>query len=91
MSGREAMICRGDEVERPIAEQKLWIAVLAQAVEDWQGHRLRSKREAEQFLLKDEKDFPIVCSRAGLDPDSFRAQLLRLRGPQNGDHVALAA
>lgn len=91
MSGREAMVCRGSEVEGPIAEQELWVAVLAQAVEDWQGDRLRFKREAEQFLLKDEKDFPIVCSRAGLDPGSFRVQLLRLRGSQKADRVALAA
>lgn len=91
MSGRDALICRGNEVERPISEQKLWGAVLAQAVEDWQGDRLRAKREAGQFLFEDEKDFQIVCIRAGIDPSSFRAQLHRMRGPQKCDQVALAA
>lgn len=91
MSGRDALICRGNEVERPISEEKLWVAVLAQAVEDWQGDRLRSKREAEQFLFEDEKDFQVVCARAGVDPGSFRAQLNRLRRPQKCDQGALAA
>ncbi len=91
MSGREALICRGNEVEQPIGEQRLWVAVLAQAVEDWQGERLRSKRDAEQFLFQDQKDFQIVCARAGIDPISFRSQLLRVRHPEKANPVKLAA
>lgn len=91
VSGREALICRGNEVEQPIGEQRLWVAVMAQALEDWQGERLRSKREAEQFLFEDEKDFQIVCARAGIDSDAFRSQLLRLRGPQKVQNIKLAA
>jgi hypothetical protein len=91
MSGREALICRGNEVERPIGEQRLWMAVLAQAVEDWQGDRLRSKKDAEQFLFQDQKDFQMVCARAGIDPVNFRSQLLRLRRPEKTNPVKLAA
>lgn len=90
-SGREALICRGNETEQPIGEQRLWVAVLAQAIEDWQGDRLRSKRDAEQFLFQDQKDFQIVCARAGIDPVSFRSQLFRLRGPEKTNPVRLAA
>lgn len=89
--GREALICRGSEIEQPIGEQRLWVAVLAQAIEDWQGDRLRSKRDAEQFLFQDQKDFQIVCARAGIDPTSFRSQLFRLRRPEKANPVKLAA
>lgn len=91
MSGREAVICRGNEVEQPIGEQRLWVAVLTQALEDWQGDRLRFKREAEQFLFQDEKDFQIVCARAGIDASAFRSQLLRLRVPAKTHEARLAA
>lgn len=91
MSGRAALICRRNEIEQPIGEQRLWVAVLAQAIEDWQGDRLRSKREAEQFLFQDQKDFQIVCARAGVDPISFRSQLSRLRRPEKENPVKLAA
>lgn len=91
MGGREALICRGNDVEQPIGERKLWVAVLAQALEDWQGDRLRSKREAEQFLFEDKRDFQAVCARAGIDSDAFRSQLLRLRGPAKTQEVKLAA
>lgn len=90
-SGREALICRGNETEQPIGEQRLWVAVLSQAIQDWQGDRLRSKRDAEQFLFQDQKDFQLVCARAGIDPISFRSQLLRLRGPVKANPVKLAA
>lgn len=91
VSGAETLICRGNEVEQPIAEQRLWVAVLAQALEDWQGDRLRSKREAQQFLFEDNKDFQIVCARAGIDSGAFRSQLLRLRGAQKTLQEKLAA
>jgi hypothetical protein len=92
VTGREALICRGQEVEGPIGEQRLWTAVLLQAVEDWRGDRIRSKREAEQFLFEDHKDFETVCAGAGIDPSSFRSRMRRLcsvgAAPQ---HVQLAA
>jgi hypothetical protein len=79
LTGRDALICRGNEVEAPICERRLWTAVLTQALEDWRGDRITAKREAERFLFEDERDFETVCAGAGLDPTSFRAQLCRLR------------
>jgi len=36
-------------------ERRLWLAVLVQAVEDWQSANLRQQREAETFLFSDQK------------------------------------
>lgn len=91
LSGRDARICRGNEVEKPINEQKLWAAVLAQALKDWRGDRISRKRDAEQFLLGDQKDFAIVGARAGLDPIGFRARLRRMRGEPISPPAGLAA
>lgn len=71
------LICRGIEIEGPIGEQKLWIAVLLQAIEDLQSNRLRAKHAAEEFLLEDKDDFETVCSAAGIDANAFRARLSR--------------
>ena len=79
ISGREAGVFRGNESEAPFAERKLWVAVLAQALEDWQGDRLNARHEAEHFLLRDKKDFFMVCTRAGVDAGSFRTRLSRLQ------------
>jgi len=76
------------EIELPIGEKRLWLAVLLQAVEDWQSDRIRSRREAEQFLLHDDKDFSTVCVAAGLEPGNLRARVLRLRA---GVHSAAQA
>jgi hypothetical protein len=86
ISGRDAGIFRGDEIEVPFAERKLWVAVLAQALEDWQVDRLNARHEAEHFLLRDKKDFFMVCTRAGVDASSFRTRLNRLQpeGPATG-------
>jgi hypothetical protein len=90
-SGHDGLICRGDEVEKPINEQRLWAAVLAQALEDWRGDRISLRRDAEQFLFEDQKDFDIVCARAGIDPSSLRARLQRMRGERVTRPVRLAA
>lgn len=78
MSGRQALVVRGEEIEAPISEQKLWVAVLAQALEDLRGDRLTARHEAEHFLLRDKNDFFTVCAAAGIDPSSFRSRLARL-------------
>lgn len=91
VSGRNALICRGNEVENPINEQKLWAAVLAQALEDWRGDRISRKRDAEQFLFEDQKDFETVCMRAGIDPSSFRARLRRMSGGRVAQQMRLVA
>lgn len=90
-SGRETLICRANEIEQPFCEQKLWVAVLTQALEDWHRNRLRAKREAEHFLFENQKDFEIVCAGAGINASGFRAQLFRLRGTQNLTPLSLAA
>lgn len=91
VSGRDALICPGNEVEKPVNEQKLWTAVLVQALEDWRGDRISRKRDAEQFLFGDQKDFEIVCARAGIDANSFRARLRRTRGERVTQPMRLAA
>ena len=88
MGGREALICCGNEIEAPICEQRLWAAVLAQALEDWWGDRIRAKRDAEMFLFEDQKDFETVCAGAGIDPSSFRSRLRRFRGLETAPQQA---
>jgi hypothetical protein len=92
LAGRDALICRGNEVEAPIFERRLWAAVLTQALEDWRGDRIRDKRAAEEFLFEDQRDFETVCVGAGIDPSSLRAKLRRLRATSNlPQEVKLAA
>ena len=60
-------------------EQRMWKAVIAQTVQEWVSGPLRSRREAEAYLLEDEEDFRTVCCAAGMDPSALRARLCRLR------------
>ena len=60
-------------------ERRLWVAVLLQAVMDWQSNNVRAQREAEKFLLQSPTDLEAICHRAGLNPDAFQAKLGRLR------------
>jgi hypothetical protein len=62
-----------------IAEQRVWTAVIARAVEEWVSGPLGSQREAESYLFGDEKDFPDVCRSAGLDPQTLRRKLNKLK------------
>ena len=62
-----------------IGEQKLWRAVIASTVQEWIHGPLRRQREAEQFLFQDERDYPAVCSSAGIDPGNLRKRLKRFR------------
>jgi hypothetical protein len=62
-----------------IAEQRVWTAVIARTVEEWVSGPLRSQREAESYLFNDEKDFPAVCRSAGLDPQTLRRKLSKLK------------
>ena len=59
-------------------ERRLWTAVILTAVQDWRTGTLRARREAQQFLFGDDKDFGRVCASAGLEPGSFRVKLLKL-------------
>jgi hypothetical protein len=69
------------EVEEA-AVQKLWRAVIACTVEEWVNGPLRKKREAEQFLFSDNKDYRTVCYSAGIDPENLRGRLEKIRTRQ---------
>ena len=73
------LICRTNEIEGPIGEKRLWVAVLLQAVEDWRSDRISARRDAEKFLFHSHADFERVCAGAGIEASSFRARLCRLR------------
>ena len=73
------------------AEQKLWRAVIAGAVEEWVSGPLRTKREAEQFLFQDDQDFRTVCYSAGINPENLRSRLERIRNRKPTDSAAMAA
>jgi hypothetical protein len=60
-------------------EVRLWQAVIVTTIQEWISGPLRSKRQAEEYLFQDQKDFPAVCQSAGLDADRLRAKLNRLR------------
>ena len=61
-------------------ETRLWQAVLANTIEEWVSGPLRMRREAEQYLFSNSKDFKLVLAEsAGMNPESLRARLSRLR------------
>jgi hypothetical protein len=60
-------------------EKRLWQAVIVTAIQEWISGPLRSKRQAEEYLFQDQKDFLTVCQSAGMDADRLRAKLNRLR------------
>jgi hypothetical protein len=61
-----------------ISERRPWTAVLVQAVEDWRNGSLRARREDQDFLFHNDRDFEMVCSGAGLDWSDFRTRLLHI-------------
>jgi hypothetical protein len=77
------------EVEEA-AVQKLWRAVIACTVEEWVNGPLRKKREAEQFLFSDNKDYRTVCYSAGIDPENLRGRLEKIRTRQLAETQANA-
>ncbi|MDE3110081.1 MAG: hypothetical protein KGL02_09080 [Acidobacteriota bacterium] len=62
-----------------VSEKRLWQAVLLTTIQEWMCGPLRRKRQAEEYLFEDKKDFQTVCKSAGMDPDQMRAKLNRLR------------
>lgn len=93
MNSEERIICKGIEVEEPVSEQKIWVAVLLQAVDDWRSTNLKLRRDAEQFLFRERNDFDVVCASAGIESSSLRSRLVRaqhLRGavPEGSSRIA---
>lgn len=80
--GTKVMVASGSKEEGQTqdtaGERRLWIAVLALAVEDWTSGTLRAKREAQRFLFEDQADYYSVCASAGLDGDAFRSKLAKI-------------
>jgi|HubBroStandDraft_6_1064221.scaffolds.fasta_scaffold907088_1 hypothetical protein len=67
-------------VSESATETNLWLAVVTDTVQEWMHGPLRMRREAEAFLFHDNRDFPELCERAGLNPSVLRSKLLRARG-----------
>jgi len=88
MSRQIASIERDRE---PLGEQRLWQAVILRTIEEWKSGTLRVKRQAEQYLFEDEKDFPAVCQSAGMDVGRLRAGLRKLRDQAIQEKCAMAA
>jgi hypothetical protein len=63
----------------PRPHQRLWQAVLDNAIAEWVGGPVEHKSNAEYFLFHDEDHFPFVCRSAGLDPESTRESLWTIR------------
>ena len=61
------------------ANQKLWLAVIESAIEEWVRGPMPHKHKAERFLFQDEDDFPFVCRSAGLNPECVRETLWAIR------------
>jgi len=72
-------------------EARLWLAVIAWAIEEWASGPLKRKREAEKYLFGDQSDFRLVCQSAGMDPECLRGKLLKVQqktGKTTGWQVA---
>jgi hypothetical protein len=65
--------------QESVPEARLWQAVLVSTIQDWLSGPLRNKREAEQYLFGDDRDFTMVCQSAGMDAGQLRTRLARLR------------
>lgn len=61
-----------------LTEKRLWQAVIVSTIREWISGPLRQKRQAEDYLFNDNKDFPMVCQSAGMDVGRLRAKLSRL-------------
>ena len=60
------------------AGEVLWRAVITSTVQEWMYGRLSQKREAENFLFQDDKNYKAVCLSAGIDPQDLRERLQRM-------------
>jgi hypothetical protein len=75
--------------EEKLMEVRLWQAVIVTTIQEWISGPLRRKREAEDYLFKDQRDFPLVCQSAGLDVGQLRSKLQRLKPSDNANVARL--
>ncbi len=76
MSRTKATVSRDHQ---PVAEARLWQAVILNTVQDWISGPLRIKREAEEYLFREDSDLALVCQSAGMDMGRLRRRLSELR------------
>jgi hypothetical protein len=65
--------------QETMPEARLWQAVIVKTIEEWISGPLRRRRDAEKFLFSDNTDFRLVCQSAGMDAESLRTRLAKLR------------
>jgi hypothetical protein len=78
-------------IDKPIAspERAMWCAVLSMAVTDATGtiraknanarkEAARLRNEARDWLLRDSRDFRLVCALAGFDAEAIRDAAFKL-------------
>lgn len=77
------------ESDNITAEQKLWRAVLDQALQDTFGVNTiwicaHEKKEVDDFFKERTTEFDEICENAGLDPTRLWRKVQRLKGVQAG-------
>jgi len=77
------------EEDHPNPEQKLWRAVLNQALLDAFGINTiwicdHEKRDVDNFFRTRTKEFDDLCDNAGMDPTRLWRKIQRLKGVQAG-------
>jgi hypothetical protein len=78
-STQQIHVVSSDSVtEEFIAERRLWMAVIVNAIEEWKAGSLRARRAAQHFLFETDNDFNSACACAGLDPGNLRSKLLKI-------------
>ena len=86
---RENMDRNSEHEEMP--EQRLWRAVIAGTVAEWVNGPLRRKREAEKYLFDDHKDYRTVCYSAGINPETLRERLEKIRAGNAAEVIEFAS
>jgi hypothetical protein len=62
-----------------VGMERVWQAVIVNAIREWISGPLRRKLEAEKYLFGGGADFAYVCQSAGMNADFLRARLGRLK------------